>query len=144
MWIARLLLPAAVTAAAALAQQNESVYRKVLTGTAAAASAPVPNIGQTLHLITVIAPAAAGAVAGLQIRIEASFDGTTYFPISTDITSAPRLGGITYQIQKAYGPWPFVRVRSLTIAPESIDIWYNGQLRPVVSYIATETDRFIL
>lgn len=124
---------------------DTAVFRKVLSGvTTPQASPSVQNIGQAMHIITVIFPQATAAVSGFQVRIEASYDNQTFFPISPDITTAPRLGGITYQIEKAYVPWPYIRVRSLIATAEPMDVWYSGHMRPVVPFIAQELDRFIL
>lgn len=129
----------------AITPAEEAVFAKVIKETAApTVSANVRNIGQSMHLVVVICPAASAAVGGLAVRIEASFDNSLWFPISADITAAPRLAGLTYQIEKAYGVYPYIRVRSLTTAPTILQVWYTGQLFPTVSYISQESDRFVL
>jgi hypothetical protein len=141
-----LTLAAAIAAVVTPAIAEQAVFRKVLAGvTAPAISDPVPNVGQRLHIITVMCPAASGAVSGLQVRLEASFDGSTWFPISGDVTAAPRLGSLTYQMERAFAPWPHVRVRVLQADPANpLDVWYSGHTKPVVSAITQELDRFLL
>ncbi|HBY64724.1 MAG TPA: hypothetical protein DEH78_33300 [Solibacterales bacterium] len=124
--------------------QSPAVFRKVFSGvTTAQASAALPGIGQSMHLITVVFPSEAAPVNGIQVRIEASFDGSSYFPVSRDITSAPLLGGLVYQVAVAYAPWPYVRVRSLTSTP-AMTVYYAGHIVPVVPAIQQTLDRFLL
>lgn len=126
--------------------QQGTVTLKVFDGiTTAQTSNPVRNIGQVMHLITVVFPAESNAVTGLQVRIEASFDQTSWFPISNDITAAAAIGGRVYQMEKAFGPWPFIRVRSLnSTSSRLMTVYYSGSLIPTVSAILQATDRFLL
>jgi hypothetical protein len=137
-----LLLAAALNAQA----PRQTVFQRVFHGvTAAQASAALPNIGQTMHVITVLFPAEVSAVSNIQVRLEASFDNTTYFPISADITSAPLVGGQVYNVQVAYGPWPYVRVRSLLSTGSALmTVHYAGTGVPTVPAIQQKSDRFIL
>jgi hypothetical protein len=130
----------------ATAQPRQTVFSKVFDGvTAVQASSPLPNIGQTMHVITVLFPAEVSGVTGIQVRLEASFDNTTYFPISADITSAPLVGGRVYNIQVAYGPWPYVRVRTLVdTGAKLMTVQYAGSGVPTVPAVTQESDRFIL
>jgi hypothetical protein len=123
-----------------------AVFVKPFTAvTAPTASAAMPNIGQRMHLIAVFFPAEVATVTGLQIRIEASYDGASFFPISPDITRAPLLGGVVYQLEKAYGNFPFVRVRNVTATGgPAMTVYYSGHLNPVVPFITQTLDRFIL
>jgi len=132
--------------AAAAQQRKQTVFQKAFNGiTAVQASAPLPNIGQTMHVITVLFPAEASAVSGIQVRLEASYDNTTYFPISADVTSAPLVGGQVYNIQVAYGPWPYVRVRTLlSTGAKLMTVQYAGTGIPTVPAINQKSDRFIL
>ena len=108
-------------------------------------SGPMPNIGQSMHLISVMFPAESATVTGLQVRIEASYDNNLFFAISPDITSATNVGGIVYAFQSAYGCYPYIRVRSLTSSrPKFMDIQYSGHTLPVVPFIQKQSDRFIL
>jgi len=142
----RLLLLLLTLLTAAAQPANRTVFRAVFTGaTAAQASGPLPNIGQTMHVMTVLFPAEIAAVNGIQVRMEASFDNTTFFPISADITSAPLVGGQVYNIQVAYGPWPYVRVRSLVATGGPLmSVRYAGTAVPTVPAVNQKTDRFIL
>lgn len=113
--------------------------------TTAQASSALPNIGQTMHLITVIFPAEVAQVTGVQVRLEASYDNTTYIPISEDVTTVPLVGGVVYKIVVAYGAWPYVRVRSATdTGGPLMTVYYAGTVKPVVSVIQQSSDRFIL
>jgi len=138
-----LLLLAFMTAAAA---QKQTVFRKVFNGvTAVQASSPVPNLGQTMHVVTVLFPAEVGAVTGIQVRMEASYDNITYSPISADITTAPLVGGQVYNIQVAYGPWPYIRVRTLiSTGSKLMTVQYAGTGIPTVPAVNQQSDRFIL
>lgn len=123
----------------------KAIISRVFSGiTAAQASAPVPNRGQSMHLLYVFFPTESTTQTGLQIRIEASFDNVTYWPISEDITQATSVGGIVYAVTSAFAPWPFVRIRSLTTAPAAMTVRYAGHTIPVVGLIQTESDRFLL
>lgn len=122
------------------------VFRNVFSAiTTAQTSGPLPNIGQSMHLISVIFPAESATATGLQVRIEASYDGSQYFAISKDITSATNVGGIVYQFTSAYGVYPFVRVRSInTTGGKLMDVHYSGHTLPVVPFLEKQSDRFIL
>lgn len=126
--------------------QQRSIQFRVFTGiTAAQTSGPLPNNGQAMHILTVVFPAEIAAVSGLRIRMEGSFDNSTFFPICEDITSAPLLGGRVYQIAAAFGAWPYVRVRSLNATgSKAMTVYYSGHVIPVVSTIQQQSDRFIL
>lgn len=125
--------------------QPAAVFRKVLTGiTTAQASAAVTNMGQTMHIAYVFFPGQTTTQSGIQVRIEASYDNVTYFPISEDITSAANVGGTVYDVVTAFGPWPYIRVRSLTTAPNAMTVWYAGHTIPTISTIQDKPDRFIL
>jgi hypothetical protein len=127
-------------------QPQRTVFRKVFTGiTSATTSAPVTNIGQSLHIIAIFFPTASDAVTGFQVRLEGSYDNTTYFPISPDVTTAPRLGSLTYQIEKAFAPYPFIRIRAVSAnASFPMTVWYTGHRKPITSAIEAQQDRFIL
>lgn len=130
---------------AAGSQTTNAVFRKVFNGiTAATTSAAITNSGQTMHLVYVFFPTQGSTQSGLQVRIEASYDNTIYFPISQDITEAASVGGIVYNIESAFGPWPYVRIRSLTVAPAAMTVYYAGHTLPAVSTIQERSDRFIL
>lgn len=128
------------------AGQQQAVFARVFDGiTTPQASPTLRNIGQSMHLITVLFPAESAAVTGLQVRIEASFDNATWFPISQDITAAVLLGGVVYQIQKAYAPFPYLRVRSLAATGgKAMTVHYSGHLVPIVPLIEQTLDRFVL
>jgi len=144
--LAAITFAALMLAANAGSQTNQAaVFKKVFNGiTAAQASAAVTNIGQTMHLIYVFFPTQSSTQTGIQVRIEGSYDNSVYFPLSEDITDAPLLGGIVYNVAAAFGPWPYIRVRSLTTAPAAMTVYYSGHTLPAISVIQERSDRFIL
>lgn len=141
-----ILWAVALLAASLKAQQSNVVYKKVFNGiTAPTASAPIENIGQMMHVIQVSFPAEVAAVSGIQVRIEASYDNVRYFPISSDIISCPLLAGKVYSFQKAYGPFPYVRVRNvIDTGGKLMTVVYSGHLNPVVPFVSEFSDRFVL
>lgn len=125
--------------------QTNAVYRKVFNGiTAATVSAPITNQSQTMHLVYVFFPGQTTTQTGLQVRLEASYDNVTYWPISADITQAANVGGQVYAVATAFGSWPFIRMRSATVAPSAMTVWYAGHPIPTVGLIESESDRFLL
>ncbi|MBK8200730.1 MAG: hypothetical protein IPK75_20530 [Acidobacteria bacterium] len=128
--------------------KNQAIFApSLLNGvTAPAVSAPVRNIGQCMHVFVVIFPAAVADVNPIQVRIEASYDNSVYFPISPDVIEAKLLGGVVYFIQKAYGVFPYVRVRSVLATPASapMTVHYSGHVLPVVPVLFETLDRFVL
>lgn len=113
-----------------------------------ATSAPVPNIGQGSHTVSVFYPTAVANVLALQIRLEASFDNSvgSYFPISEDITQANFNGTFSYVIAKANGTFPFVRINALAVDPVlPADIWYTGSTFPIGAVVyEAPTTRYII
>ncbi len=135
-------------AAGQAGSKNQATFApSVLAGvTAPAVSAPVRNIGQCMHLVVVIFPAAVADVSPIQVRIEASYDNAAWFPISEDVTQARLLGGVVYFIQKAYGVFPYIRVRSVLATPGAapMTVHYSGHVLPVVPVLFETLDRFVL
>lgn len=137
---------ALVIAAAPSMEAQLATNKKVFSAiTTAQASAPLPQIGQTMHLLTVVFPSEVATVNGLQVRIEGSFDRVRWFPISTDITSAPLVGSTVYQVIAAYGPFPFLRINNLlSTGGKAMHVYYSGHLIPTVPAITQTSDRFLL
>lgn len=124
---------------------SATVFVKALDSiTAPAASAAVRNIGQTQHFITIMFPSAIATVSGIQVRIEASFDNSVWFPINADTTSAALVGGKVYAIAKAYAPWPYIRVRSVVAVSSPMTVYYTGSTIPGSGVIDQQADRFVL
>lgn len=142
--ISRLAIVVALNVVCATAQL--ATHKKVFAGiTTAQASAPLPQIGQTMHLLTVVFPAEPGAVSSIQVRLEASFDRLKWFPVSTDITSAPLIGTTVYQVVAAYGPFPFLRVNNVTgTGGKLMHVYYSGHTIPTVPAVTQASDRFLL
>jgi hypothetical protein len=125
--------------------QPRAVFQRVFTTiTTAQSSAPVTNSGQTMHILTVFFPSQAVTTTGFQVRLEGSFDNSTFFPIMEDLTRAPLIGGQVYGIAAAFGPWPYVRVRSVNNPPAAMTVYYSGHTLPVVGFVAEKSDRFLL
>jgi hypothetical protein len=132
------LFTALVISAAAYGQfssgiPNRSVARKVLSAiTAPEASAPVTDAGRSNHLLMVESPGATGPIGGLVCRLEASFDGTNYVPISDDIVYLPRAGNRTYAMIRANGVYPAVRANCPTVpgAAAPLNAFYVGSQFP--------------
>lgn len=116
----------------AVGQQQTVFKRAAIQSSTATVSAPLPNIGQAVHILTVTFPAAVADVDSFVIRIEASFDNADYFPISEDITSAVYTGSFAYAITRANGSYPFVRINYTTPAAGlTITANYTGSIQPI-------------
>jgi len=122
---------------------NETVFTAITVPTT---SAPVRNIGQSLHVIVIQFPTAVGVVAPIQVRVEASFDNVLYFPISEDVVTVPLLGGRVYSISKVNGVYPYIRVRSILATPGALPMTINyvGHVYSVLPVVRQGVDRFLL
>jgi len=123
------------------------IFETIFTSTTLpAASPPVRNVGQSLHVIVIQFPTAVAAVAPIQVRVEASFDNILYLPIMDDIVTIPLLGGRVYSINKTNGVYPYIRVRSLLATPGALPmrINYVGHVYSVLPAIRVGVDRFLL
>lgn len=140
----KLLLTTLLLATALFGQQNTVFRRNVFQGiTTTQASAAMPNIGQAVHLVTLIYPAAVADVTSFTFRVEASYDNTTYFAISEDITTAKYNGSYAYAITRCNGVYPYVRLRLVTAnASNALTAHYTGSLQPI-GIVRFETDRYI-
>jgi hypothetical protein len=134
-----------LSAAAAQAPDTNTTFKKALTGiTAPAASGPLPNIGQGSHLLTVMFKTATADVTGIVVRIEASYDNATFFPISEDVTTAKYTGAYAYGVVRGNGNFPYVRIRAVTaFGAKPMDAWYTGSLYPIAN-VSFSGDRFIV
>jgi hypothetical protein len=98
-----------------------------------------------MHLIKVEFPSAAGSVSPIQVRLEASFDGSTWLPVSPDITSVPLLSGLVFAFSKAYGVFPSLRINSLINVPGGVGtmtVRYTGMALPVAPFLTQLSDRW--
>lgn len=96
----------------------QTVQAVVLNGVSAPQTAVVQNIGQNLHMLTYTTNG--GPL--VQLRLEASNDGLSFFPISSDIG-----GGQSSGVVYANGYFPVVRVNLVTfIGGGSVTVSYSG------------------
>jgi len=129
------------------AQNPPSVFATPFAGvTKAAASAPVRQIGQSMHTFKVEFPAEVAPVASLRVRLEGSFDNLAYFQISNEITTTYLLldGTSIYAFGLAYGVFPYIRVNSLNPTPggKLMTVRYTGVIVPVVPSALRLSDRY--
>lgn len=127
----------AILAAAALtvaAQSQPTVFKRnaINAATTPTVSANFQNIGQSVHIMMAYFPSAVADVSGFTLRLEASFDNTTFFPISEDLTTAVYTGSYAYAITRANGVYPYVRM-NLTAAHASLALTahYTGAIQPI-------------
>lgn len=141
-----LVLVAAALLPAGLEAQQAVVYATPLSAiTLAAASAPVLQTGQAMHVLKIEFPTAGGAVSPIQVRVEASYDASVWVPIGPDVTSVPSLTGGVYAFEKYYGVFPFIRVRSVVNVPGgagSMTVRYWGHMLPIVPFLSLLADRY--
>jgi hypothetical protein len=114
-----------------------AVFTRVFNGISVpTVSLPVRNQGQGMHLIGVFYHGQAAAVtSGVLVRIEASYEGTRWFPITRDVTSTAHVAGApgyAYAIERGNGVYPYVRVATLqTPADKPLTVWYTGDSEPL-------------
>ncbi|MBK8200728.1 MAG: hypothetical protein IPK75_20520 [Acidobacteria bacterium] len=79
------------------------------------------------------------------MRVEASFDNVTYFPISRDVTSAFYSASLpgAFAIERANGVWPYVRIRAVAVnAAFPMTVNYSGGIWPIGN-VFFAGDRFL-
>lgn len=126
--------------------QGQTVFARALNAvTAPATSAVMPNNGQASHMLTVYCTTAvADVTSSLQVRIEGSLDGSTWLPISPDITSLTYSSEMSpagaYAITKTNGTYRSVRVRAVQ-APAGCPImaYYTGGKQPLGAVVLQGT-----
>ena len=140
----KLILSSLLLAVALCGQQNTVFRRNVFQGiTTAQASSAVPNIGQSVHIFTLIYPSAVADVTGFTFRVEASYDNTTYFPISEDLIEAKYNGTFAYAIARCNGVFPYVRFRLVAAnASNALTAHYTGSLQPI-GIVRFQSDRYL-
>ena len=136
VWLAALALICAGPAAGQFGDFGGLIrFQRVFSGiTLAQTSAVLPNIGQGLHFIMIHFPAEVAAVSPVQVRLEGSYNGTTFFPISRDVVSVPAgANSVVYAMERANGTWPFVRVNSVVDTPAGklMTVFYTGAPFPI-------------
>jgi hypothetical protein len=98
----------------------QTVYATPLSAVSAPTTAVVSNLGQNMHYLTYTTT---GSITVLDIRLEGSRDGTTFFPISDDATDVPPAFGQVFAI----GSYPVVRVNLAAFSGSgSITATYSG------------------
>lgn len=92
----------------------------------------IPNLGQSVHNLT-YSTLGSGAITQLNLRLEASFDASLWFPISDEVTSYTSNG--TGSVV-AFGYYPFVRVHIQTLAGTTpkLTVYYSGTVTPSTPY----------
>lgn len=114
------------------AQQQTVFKAKVFSlATTTGVSGPMPNIGQAVHIVSAVFPTASSDLSDFIIRVEGSFDNTTYFPISEDITTATYTGSYAYVLNRCNGVYPFVRINYADASAEEVTINYTGSIQPI-------------
>jgi hypothetical protein len=105
----------------------------------------IPNKGQAAHTLFYSAP----SCTAVDIRLEASYDGTTFFVISQDATdnSPNPIGGVAgIGALTALGYYPVVRARILTLAGGgcAVNAFYSGTAAtaPSSSQVAQQASLF--
>jgi hypothetical protein len=143
---AAVMLLAFATIAAAQVGPNNTVFKKAFDAILKPDAVKVLNIGQQTHSLTVLLPTATADVTGLQIRIEASFDDVTWFPISTDITTATYTAGTgAMATVRANGSFPYIRARAIAVASNDgypLTAHYTGATQPLGNTI-TDAGRLL-
>lgn len=126
------LFAAAILTAAAQSQPTVFKRNAINAATTPTVSANFQNIGQSVHIMMAYFPSAVADVSGFTLRLEASFDNTTFFPISEDLTTAVYTGAYAYAVTRANGVYPYVRM-NLTAAHASLALTahYTGAIQPI-------------
>lgn len=105
---------------------NIKVFNAVNT---AQISSPLQNIGQAQHLLTYCPNS---SVSALQIFLEASYDGISWFQITPTGGAGPQLTCYTLE---AGGYYPYVRVHLLNITPSglggNVTAFYSASDAPI-------------
>jgi len=109
--------------------------------TAATASIPMPNVGQSGHLVSVEFPTAVATVTPIQVRLEAAdtcpdppFCGLgNWRPIQGDTLEVVSVGGTFYQFNIANGVWRALRINSVLGTPANLPmrVDYTGTPSPL-------------
>ncbi len=106
-----------------------SVAQQVLTNqTSPTTTSPVRNVGQSAHWLEYCT----GTLTGIDIRLEASFDATTWFPITDDSRVFNSVAG-KCTVLEAGGYYPNVRVNLLAISGggAGVSAFYYGAISPI-------------
>lgn len=110
----------------------QSVILKVLTSaTAPIATSPIQNQGQTTHTLYVQYVNSGGTCfnTGGTIQVEASYDGTKYFGItSAPLRMSADSGTATGYVTVSSGPYPYLRVNQYDTLGTNcrVNAWYSG------------------
>lgn len=105
--------------------------QQVFTAAAApATSAVVRNVGQSAHYLSYCVDA---GVTALQIAIEGSYDGTTYYPISVIAGVPPNPALTKCSVLEAGGYQQNVRAAIYAITGGTVTAWYSASSGPIES-----------
>lgn len=128
----------------------QTTSERIFSGiTTTQTSGVVRNTGQASHMIAVFCTAAgADVTTNVQLRIEGTLDGSTWIPISSDITaltySAELQPAAAYAIARANGTYHSVRIRALQVpgAGCPLTVYYTGA-RQALGAIVLQGTRYI-
>lgn len=115
-----LALPVSLAAQNVVQTTPQNVQRRVFNAVnTAQVSAALTNIGQNVHLLTYTC---SNPACQIRIRLEASNDGATFFPISEDVTDVA--SGAAF----SFGYFPVIRVNlvSFTAGLGTVTAYYAG------------------
>lgn len=87
----------------------QTTQQLALNAAAGATTFNVQNLGQNMHFLSYTR---SGSITLLDLRMEGSNDGVTFFPISDDAIDVTTTAGVLYSV----GYYPVVRVNLLAIA----------------------------
>lgn len=133
-FVERMLLTALLFSAPIYSQQQPTIISHLITPTQnTLLSGAIPNIGQTLHTVSVVlsdrpggSMNCAGSVAA---QIQGSFDGVIYYAlpqITLIAGGTPLAASRGYKLYQATGLFPILRTTGTLNSNCSADVWYSG------------------
>jgi hypothetical protein len=91
-------------------------------------------------------PTAVATVSLIQVRLEFSYDGITFLPLSQDIIEAPLLSGTVHAYALGYGAFRALRVRNVIpipgAPPPAMTVRYMGHYLTTVTALGLLADRW--
>jgi hypothetical protein len=130
------------------AQRSDTIYQTIFTNiTAPTASAAVHNIGQNIHLLSILFTSQSGHTCSApapNIGIEGGFNGTQYTRVASITSISPDDSGNLAALVTGLGAFPFVRInaRGFDTTNCQLSAWYSGSLGGQSSMTVTATAQF--